>query len=251
MSCPECENIEEIENYNSPFVIRKCDSCGREMKILDPGDHGIGIRVNRGDRFVIPAEWLKISANPLQGTGHFTRTGLEWFAKLIFLGDFPRKKEQIDKTLKTNDEICVNLLNESEMLSGLNVEKLDDSEKVFSILSENKESAEWFAYTFGMFNQITQEAIQERDAQKAAWAMAGAERFRSMLVFKQELEEVIWMGHSAKRLIEILNIWRNNQTNSDEEFWQIQFNQHAYVISQVFSVPVVFIEEGSLWISRS
>jgi hypothetical protein len=46
-----------------------------------------------------------------------------------------------------------------------------------------------------------------------------------------------------------------NRENSDEEFWQIQFNQNSYVLSQVFSVPVVFIQDkayvGGMSVDRS
>jgi hypothetical protein len=62
------------------------------------------------------------------------------------------------------------------------------------------------------------------------------------LVFKEQLEEVVWMGHSAKRLIDISGIWDNNKSNDDEQFWQLTFNENTYVLSQVFAVPVVFIQ---------
>lgn len=64
-----------------------------------------------------------------------------------------------------------------------------------------------------------------------------------MLVFKEQLEEVVWMGHSAKRIIEILKIWNSNKENTDEEFWQLTFNENAYVLSQIFAVPIVFIQD--------
>ena len=73
--------------------------------------------------------------------------------------------------------------------------------------------------------------------------MANAERFRALYVFKEFFEEVVWMGHSAKRLIELLSIWDANKENGDEEFWQIQFQSHALALSQLFSVPVTLIEE--------
>jgi len=75
--------------------------------------------------------------------------------------------------------------------------------------------------------------------------MACAERYRSMLVFKQHLEEVVWMGHSAKRLIDMLGLWDGNKDNADEGFWQIKFKESSYVFSQVFSVPVVFIQDNA------
>ena len=66
-----------------------------------------------------------------------------------------------------------------------------------------------------------------------------------MLVFKEHLEEVVWMGQSAKRVVDILRTWDNNKTNADEGFWQITFRENVYAISQVFAVPLVFIQEAA------
>lgn len=181
--------------------------------------------------------------------------GLNWFAKLIFLENLPNQFNQFDEVIDKNDSVCVDILKGSNLLDNLNIENSEDSEKIFEILKNNQDSAEWFAYMFGFFNQASQEAINDGDAKRAAWAMACAERFRSMLVFKQNLEEVVWMGHSAKKLVDILQVWDHNRENSDEEFWQIQFNQNSYVLSQVFSVPVVFLQDkaylGGMKINRS
>ena len=73
--------------------------------------------------------------------------------------------------------------------------------------------------------------------------MACAERSRSMWVFKEHLEEVVWMRQSAKRLVDLLQTWDNNTSNDDESFWQETFKQNTYALSQVFSVPVVFIRD--------
>jgi hypothetical protein len=64
-----------------------------------------------------------------------------------------------------------------------------------------------------------------------------------MMKFKEELEEAVWMGHSVSRVIDILKIWESHKKNSAEEFWQLTFNENSYVLSQVFAVPVVFIQE--------
>ena len=89
---------------------------------------------------------------------------------------------------------------------------------------------------------VVREAIEKGDAEQAAWAMACAERFRSMYIFKEHFEEVVFMGHSAKRLTDLLHLWDANKANGDEEFWQIQFQSHSFALSQLFSVPVTLIE---------
>jgi hypothetical protein len=213
------------------------------MRIQEKGEHGIGIKVENGDQFVIPHNWFKIHANPLKGTGQLTKHGLAWFAKLLFLEDLPQKKDGIEVEINKIDKHCDEFLRKSALLNGLDIENPDHGPKIFDILKESQESAEWWAALVGLFNNLTKNAIQENNAQKAAWAMACSERCRSMLIFKQDLEEVVWMGHSARRIVDILKEWDSNKENSDEEFWQIKFNQNSYVLSQVFSVPVVFIQD--------
>ena len=95
------------------------------------------------------------------------------------------------------------------------------------------------------FLSLLRDAIEKNDLQQAIWAMGCAERFRSMLVFKEHLEEVVWMGQSAKRVVDMLQTWDNNKSNDDEGFWQITFKENVYAISQVFAVPLVFIKESA------
>jgi hypothetical protein len=72
--------------------------------------------------------------------------------------------------------------------------------------------------------------------------MAASERFRSLWIYKTHFEEVVWMGQSAKKLTDVLSLWKTHQSNSDEEFWQIKLQEASYVFSQLFSVPITFIE---------
>ena len=50
------------------------------------------------------------------------------------------------------------------------------------------------------------------------------------------------MGHSAKHLTELLNLWDANKANGDEGFWQITFQSYPFAFTQLFSVPVTLIE---------
>jgi len=87
------------------------------------------------------------------------------------------------------------------------------------------------------------QALEQGKSSQVAWATLLAERFRSMRIYKQSLEQPVWMGQSARRLIEFLRLWETNKTNGDEEFWQIKFSEHPYVLPQVFSAPAVLIGE--------
>ncbi len=243
MPCEACKGKVDIDDLSSPYVIRTCPTCGRDVKLRESGDHGRGMKVEKGDQVVFPAGWLKISANPLKGSGHLTKHGLEWFAKLTFVEDLPQKQGAIEKVLEENDRYCVGMHQKSELIKDLDLGNPDHAEEIFQRLNANQQSVDWWVYLFGTFNAIVEGAIQENDPRKAAWAMACGERCRSMIVFKENFEEVVWMGHSAKRLLDVISTWDSNKKNDDEEFWQQVFNENPYMLSQVFSVPVVFIKD--------
>lgn len=241
MECEACKNV--VERPDLVHVIRKCEKCGREMRIHEPGEHGIGVRTQAGDQFVIPKGLLKFSFNPLKSSGHFYRPGLEWFAKLVFLGKLPKTKDGIFQEIERLEKCSTSLLKKSDLLKGMDLDNPEHSDKIFETLKANRSSPEWWALLSGTFLAIVEDAIKNGDVEQAVWAMACAERSRSMLVFKQEIEEVVWMGHSAKRVVDVLGKWDANKLNDDEEFWQITFNSAPYVLSQVFAVPVVFIKD--------
>jgi len=44
----------------------------------------------------MPAEWLKLAANPLKGNGHLSRRGVAWFAELVFVADLATKENRAD-----------------------------------------------------------------------------------------------------------------------------------------------------------
>ena len=46
----------------------------------------------------------------------------------------------------------------------------------------------------------------------------------------------------ANKLEKLLEVWKSNKTNSNEEFWQKEFENNPWLISQIFACPYVFIE---------
>ncbi len=241
-TCKACVNLSDVEDLSTPYVIRACDKCGRKIYLRPIGDHGHGIKVDKGDQFVIPENFIQIAANPLKGSGHLFKPGLAWFAQLIFVNDIKTESE-LTELLEKNENEFDQILRGSPLLTGLNLDIQEDADKAISILNENKDSAEWWAFMAITFNSIVKESVAEGNINKAVWAMRAAERFRSMHVFKTHLEEVVWMGHSARRIVEVIQKWHANKSNSLEEFWQQLFNSNPYVLTQIFSVPVVFIRD--------
>lgn len=243
MSCEQCNDLIDISDLSIPYVTRTCPKCGRKINLREPGNNGHGIKVEERDQFTIPKGFINLSANPLKGTGNLTKHGLEWFSKLIFIGQLEKNPDKFTSQLKENDNYCDSILRNSKFTEGLDIENPEHSSEIFNRLKDNQNTLEWWASLFGMFNSIAEKAIEQNDAKRAAWAMGSAERCRSMCVFKDNLEEVVWMGHSARRIIDVIRKWHSNKDNSNEEFWQVIFSENPYVLSQLFSVPVIFIKD--------
>lgn len=241
MSCDKCRDVKERSDI--PHVVRKCAGCGREMHIVEPGEHGKGIRISAGDSFVIPEGWLKFALNPLKSSGNFSYAGLEWFAKQIFLDGLPGKEESFLDDIVALEAQIDTIVNSSEIVQPRDINNPEHIEEIFEILNGQKHRPEFWAMLSGHFMAVARDARETGDAIKASWSTACAERCRAMLIYKEHLEEVVWMGHSAKRIIDVLRTWDANKNQGDEQFWQLTLSEHSYVLSQVFAVPVVFVGE--------
>jgi hypothetical protein len=243
MKCVKCDAIEDVSETDGPYTVRACEACGRRLKVRELGKHGIGIEIRKGDEFVIPAGFINISANPLKSSGSLYRPGLAWFTEFIFANDITSSRNDfapfLDKQLVQLDQY----LRSSEMFKDIDFDDASQEQCVFDRAIANKGTGEWFAFVAANLIASVKESIDVNDAAAAAWAMATAERFRSLWIFKEHFEEVVWMGQSAKRLTDVLSLWKTNQTNGDEEFWQIKLQEASYVFSQLFSVPVTFIQD--------
>lgn len=239
--CEQCCNV--VERQNVPHVIRKCEECGREMHVVETGEHGKGIVIRKGDRFSMPTSWLNLSMNPLTSKMFFSRAGLEMAAETIFLDGILNKEHSYNSDVIELEKQMDIIVNETPYIKPLDVNNSDHSEAIASALSTRKGTIEFWAFLAGHFLAQARLARAKNDAHEASWAVSCAERCRMMLVYKKELEAAVWMGQSAKRLVAALGEWDNHQTNNSEDFWQQTFNEHSYVLSQVFAVPVVFVQE--------
>jgi hypothetical protein len=136
---------------------------------------------------------------------------------------------------------CLEALRQSSLLSGLDPDNEADAPKIFDRVKDQPDTAEfWIVQELGAIG-LARQALKDGTASAAAWATVLAERFRSVRIYKESVEQAVWMGQSAKRLIDFLRLWDVHKNNGDEEFWQIMFNQHSYVLPQMFSVPAVLI----------
>lgn len=243
MTCAKCEPIAKQTDVKLPHTIRVCTECGDEYPVRELGAHGIGIKVNKGERFVFPQGSISFAANPLKASGHMFKPGLEWFAELVFGVNIATREAQADflpvleKIQESNEELFM----KCERLADLDLSE-EIGEEAFNRLNEDPKSVEWWGIMAAASCHEAAKNIKEGKAAEAAWNMAVAERFRALAIFKEHFLDVVFMGHSAGRLIQLINTWDANKANSDEGFWQIILRDHSFALSQLFSAPVTFIQ---------
>ena len=177
------------------------------MYVHEVAKEGGGLKIRKGDSFVIPDDFLRLSLNPLRTRAKFFRPGMQFVAESLFLENLPQKRDELPSEIERLLERCDRELKHSPHLEGLDLTSEEDAAVIVRILKEKNQTGECWAYLTGVYLNIAKIAIEEADALQAAWAMACAERCRSMLVFKKELEEVVWMGQGAGRLASLLQIW--------------------------------------------
>lgn len=244
MTCKACAKLKDVTDLSRPYTVRTCEECGRKINLRKAGAHGIGIEVKKGEQFVMPAGFLTVSANPLKGSGQFTSHGLSWFAELVFGVDISKQenREGFPAAIRATMESNENFFKDAEFLKGIDLNDAANEEEIFKRISANTKTVEWWGYMAALFGAVALDAIKEGKASDAAWATATAERFRSLAIFKTNFEEAVFTGQSARRLVELIRIWDANKENGDEGFWQIKLSEHAYAVSQLFSVPVTLIQ---------
>lgn len=213
------------------------------MYVRESGALGVGFRIRKGDTVRLPTEFLKVTPHPTKGNVIFTRHGLSLFAKHLFLQTFPKTDEDFASDIEARRKSSDEYLENCEVLKGLNLDSPDDAADAWARLRATNEGKEWWNALSSTFLTIAEQAIAEGNARQAAWASAGAERFRALFAFKEHFEETVWMGHSASRIVSVLRAWNSQCDNSREEYWQKLFSENTFVLSQVFAAPIVVIQE--------
>jgi len=236
--CSECNDIKDVDENVGPYSVETCPQCNRSIKIRRPGKHGIGIEVKKGEQLFIPTGWIKLSPNPLKSSGRFTKLGLQYFAQGAFIKqiDDDYLKDVEDKQSKLEARLRSIALD-----MNMDLETEEGTNKFFESFREQRSDiTHWLINTY-VFSDLARQAVIDGDATNAAKYSVFAEQSRALSVYMDEYAEVVEMGNSAGRLVDLLRIWENNKDNKDEEFWQIKLGENSLALSQIFAAPVTFI----------
>lgn len=238
-NCKQCG--QSLVPLKTIHVKRPCKECGQSFYIFEPGEKGQGIEVREGDQLTIPAGALRFSLDFDRANGRFTRPGLAWFAQMLFLQGQVTTPEEMSSTLDKYQAYAIGIWEKSPLIEGLDLNAEDGWIEFGNRLKEN--SSEWWAgWLLKGINDL-QENLQKGDIQGAVWAMNNLTSYHSMVIFKDFLEPTLWSGYMINNLKNILKTWQENKENSCEEFWQNLFSENSIVLSQVFSYPIILLQD--------
>ncbi|MFM6456539.1 MAG: Shedu immune nuclease family protein [Planktothrix sp.] len=240
--CQKCgQSLVPLQTFH---VKRLCKECGQSFYISEPGEKGQGMQTREGDQLIVPAGAIRLSLDPAEATGTFSKDGISWFAELVYFSNQPNTPEEVMSTLEQYEKQAIKIWEEKGIAMGLDLSgnNEEDNLKFFNALKQNKNSAEWWAGEVLNSINIVKNSINNNNVLETVIAMNLLMNSRSMLIFKQVLEDTIWNGYMINHLKNILKIWIENQENDSEEFWQNIFLENPIILSQIFCFPVIILK---------
>lgn len=178
-----------------PHVERPCDECGETRFLAEPGEDGAGIKVEKGDRFTIPAGWLTISLDPSASRGRLTKAGTLWFVSHMLTGDLPGDGDGLRGYLQQVEDDVDGLLRSSEVLAHLNLDDEADADKAFELLKENSGTVEWSALLVDVLRGKVDEALDNGVDALAILRALQMQAHRGLMMYKRHLAEFVWTGY--------------------------------------------------------
>lgn len=197
--CSYCAR--KLVPLETPHLSSDCAQCGRTSYYVRHDAASGGIKIEAGEKFIIPAGFIKLSLQPSPQSKLF-RSGLPFLLKQFFLCSHPKTADDFPSFLETLSMEAEDILKSSPVLSGLNFENETDAAVVFDHLKEKTETREFYAASMGALVQEVSQAIDESDAQQSAWAGYMLGTIRGLTIVTEPLfEQTLWRGYLANDVV--------------------------------------------------
>jgi hypothetical protein len=209
------------------------------MTFRGPSD--AGLTVGPGDQVVVPPGALSFGLDPASSSGQFTKPGLAWFVQTA-LNDFGPDAGDLRPTLEAFSEFAMKTLEESALLGEIDFGSTGAGERVWDAVRERPDTAERWAWLMLQGSAMALQALEDGDAGRAALGAYHAVNGRTLLLYVQQLDEVLWRGYRAeglRHLQRVLATWQTNRKNDDELFWQATLLGDSVLLTQLFAAPTV------------
>jgi len=169
--------------------------------LAEPGEGGKGIKVEKGDSFILPAGSISISLDPTKTSNRFTRHGVSWFVEHLIVQPLNRSADELTDLFEYWDNQAEALLKASEKLSHLDLEDEKDCETAVQIVEQHRGSLEWWALMALLNAKKAKKCLDEGESADAVLAACRAQASHSMVIYMRDLEEYVWTGYQHFQLI--------------------------------------------------
>ncbi len=221
--------------------------------------HGMQARTNRKrvlenwanlvgrHRAVSGLEKFLSESNDSTLTPHIARELRKQFKAMPEVTPFTRGSDEILPLLKQSQENNFNNIDVvlNQFLKLAQKSEIDPISKLINSLVRDKTELILDENTLRQFLEISEKAGVDVIARLFDWVtvMAKVEDVVSVLEKLnvddlQKLNAVIGLSN----LKNVLEIWKNNTDNDSEEFWQGVLAQNSFLFAQLFSFPVIILE---------
>lgn len=198
--CQQCAR--SLVPFDTPHVSRPCADCGKTAFFANPGPDGVGIQVEKGDSFSIPAGWLTMSLDPAKSRGTFSKSGLNWFVELLLARKMPTSADGMVQFFKELDKEADEIFLNSSLMPGIDVKSAADMTRVFEKFKEERDTVEWHALVMNIWADKGREILSgEGSREDVAFAATRAMAAYFMLIYKQNLESPVWEGYQQTQLV--------------------------------------------------
>jgi hypothetical protein len=241
-NCEKCGNrlIPIEESFQCE---RQCPDCGKNFYVFEVAEGGKGMQVRKGDRVFATPGAIKMSLDVEQSSGRFTRSGISYFAQMLYYRHQAKSPEQVHQMIDNFQEEAAAILERSPILNGLSFTRDEDVQIIIDTVTAHPNSVEHFALEALGGSIRCKNCLEENGVEEVIFAMSRLMNARSMIIFKDVLEKHVWSGYLVRSLRDILHVWRENKENDSESFWQDTLLSNSLVLSQVFSFPVVVFHD--------
>jgi hypothetical protein len=181
------------------------------------------------------------------GMGRPTQLGVGWFVSFGLGHGLPENDGDVPGFLDSIIESAAAALSTSELSRSMELPKAEEAlnRLVEHALRDPYRAEHWVAAAL-VSALRAQQALQDGDANKVAFHTLQLSHARAMRYFYENLNDLVWQGYQAyglRELREALGIWRANEDNGDERFWQEIFFKHPFLLTQLVTGPAVVVGE--------
>jgi hypothetical protein len=187
-----------------------------------------------------------MSFDPLRGNGQFTRAGIVWFTRHLFMEGAAASPEEIETSLDGYIEASKAALEASPLLEGLDLDTQAGADEAWERAGDDGQTPEFWAMRVVGLAAHAKTSIEAGEAVEAAHAAQSAALDWCMFQFIAHMTDLMWRGYRSFGLDELesaVRFWDEAGKDESEEFWQSALSEHGFVLSQLFAAPTIVIEE--------